>query len=111
MKPLAALNVCNKLLDCAPEAVVNSGATHNFATVHFNGGKHQVVQNGIQVRVANHDIITSTATNEFPFDNVPSKARACHKFPHLANHLLSVGQMCDLNMLVLFDANYVYIFN
>ena len=110
-KPLAALNVCNKLLDSVPTAVVDSGASHNFASNDFNGGKHQNVTDGIQVRVANHEIITSTATDEFPFENVPANARVCHKFPHLANHLLSVGQMCDANMLVLFDANYVYIFN
>ena len=104
-KPLAALNVCNKLLDCAPTAVVNSGTSHNFATVDYNGGKHQEVQNGIQVCVANQDIITSTATDEFPFANVTTNARICHKFPHLTNNLLSFGQMCDSNMLVLFDAN------
>ena len=107
LKPLAALNVCNKLLDCEPAAVVDSGASHNFATVQFNGGKHQEVSKAIQVRVANRDIITSIATDEFPFENVPSKACVCYKFPHLANHLLCVGQMCDLNMLILFDANYV----
>ena len=111
LKPLAVLNVCNKLLDCASKAIVNSSASHNFTTEHFNDGKHQAVQNSIQLCVANHDIITSTATDEFPLENVLSKARVCHKFPHLANNLLSVGQMCDLNMLVLFDANYVYIFN
>ena len=110
-KRLTALNVCNKLLDRAPKAVVNSGASHNFATVDYNGGKHQDVKNGIQVRVANHDIITSTATDEFPFENVPANARVCQKFPHLANHLSSVGKMCDANMLLLFDMNYVYIFN
>ena len=110
-KSLAALNVCNKLLDRTPKAVVDSGATHNFLSIDFNSGKHQNVNNGIQVRVANHEIITSTATDEFSFENVPTNACVCHKFPHLANHLLSVGQMCDANMLVLFDANYVYIFN
>ena len=110
-KPLTALNVCNKLLDRAPKAVVDSGASHNFTSLDFKSGKHQNVQNGIQVRVANHEVITSTATDKFPFKNVPTNAHVCHKFPHLANHLLSVGQMCDANMLVLFDANYVYIFN
>ena len=73
MKPLAALNVCNKLLDCEPKAVVDSGASHNFATVDFNSGKHQEVQNGIQVRVANYDIISSTTTDESLFENVPAK--------------------------------------
>ena len=106
-----ALTVCNKLLDHALAAVVNSDASHNFAMVQFNSGKHQDISRGIQVQVANYDIIISTATDKFPFANVPSKARVCHKFLHLTNHFLSIRQMCDLDMLVLFDANYVYIFN
>ena len=110
LKLLAALNVCNKLLDCAPTTVVDSGTSLNFAMVQFNSGKHQEVDKRIQVYITNHDIITSTATDEFPFENVSSEARVCSKFSHLANHLLSVGQMYDSNMLVLFDANYVYVF-
>ena len=107
-KQLAALNICNKLFDYAPKAVVDSGASHNFASININGGKHQNVNNGIQIHVAIHEIITSTATDEFSFENVPTNARVCHKYPHLANHLLSVGQMCDANMLVLFDVNYAF---
>ena len=63
------------------------------------------------MQVANREIITSTATDEFPFENVPSEAQVYYKFPHLANHLLSIGQLCDFNMIILFHANYVYIFN
>lgn len=65
----------------------------------------------MQVQAANSDIITSTAIDKFPFENVPSAVCVCHKFLHLANHILSVGQLCDSNMIVLLDANYVYIFN
>ena len=53
----------------------------------------------------------STGTEKFPFFDIPTNACICHKFPKLANHLISVGQLCDSNMFVAFDAHYCYVYN
>ena len=47
--------------------------------------------------------ITSTTTDKFSMLEPPA-TRLCYKFPHLIHHLISVGQLCDENFNVSFDA-------
>ena len=84
---------------------------NHFVPTSYNGGKHQLDPNGVLVWIANNNVIQSTATNELNIPTLPSPARTCYKFPTISQPLFSVGHVCDANMQVLFDKNYVQIFN
>ena len=64
----------------------------------------------MHVQIAYKTHMTSTATDKFPI-LAPPAARMYQNFPHLSHHLVSVGQLCDANLNVSFDAQSVYVTN
>lgn len=117
----AALSVCNKLLDRyqpSPaltsrehEGIIDSGASNHFAPTTYNGEDHRDDPTGVPVRVADDRIIRSAATDTFHLPGLPHRAHTCYKFPAKSKTLFSVGQVCDADMKVMFDRNYVHIYN
>ena len=105
----SALTVANVLLDKMPTGVIDSGATDHFVDTTYDGGAHRDTQDGIRVKVADNRIITATGTDLLPYEELPTTTRLCHKLPQLSAPLLSVGKFCDSGMIVLFDANNVYV--
>ena len=92
-----------------PTGVIDSGATDYFVDATYDGGAHRDTQDGIRVKVADNCIITATGTDLLPYEELPTTTRLCHKLPQLSAPLLSVGKFCDSGMIVLFDANNVYV--
>ena len=68
--------------------------------------KIQVADPGIDALCVDGNHITSTHTTDLTYHNLPSAARSCHIFPHLASgSLLSLGQFCDTCCEVWIDSS------
>eukprot|EP01034_Spumella_vulgaris_P024130 gene24130-30440_t len=66
---------------------------------------------GIYVSMPNGETIKSTHTATLDLPALPNAARTAHIFPGLTGSLLSISQMCDNGMTVIYDAHKVTVQN
>ena len=92
-------------------ATLDSGASYHFLQDTFNGTNHSNNEQGLPVETACGAIIKSNGTDAIPLPQVPRKARKCHKFASedLNMPLLSVKQLCDSDLAVVFQKDKVQV--
>lgn len=66
---------------------------------------------GIRVGCANGSIVRAVATEKLSLEALLDRARDCHKFIDITLPLISVPQLCDSNMEVLFNKISVAVTN
>ena len=88
---------------------LDSAATGHFLPENYEGTNHQSTPNGIRVGCANGSVMRAVATDHLDLRALPIAARKAHKFrtDEIAIPLISVPQLCESNMTVLFSKNTV----
>ena len=67
------------------------------------------MKEGLQVKLPDSLVITSTHTALLDIPQLPMKARRAHLFPDITHALLSIIMLCDQGYMAIFDDEHVYI--
>ena len=92
-------------------AAIDSGASGNYYPDDYVGDKHDPLAPVVTVGCANDAAIRSTARDSIRFKKLPPKAKVCHKFKDVTTPLISVSQLCQEDMTVMFDKKGVLVNN
>ena len=92
-------------------AAIDSGASGNYFPDTYDGGNHDPLAPVVTVGCANDAAIKSTARDTLRHKKLPPKARICHKFKDITTPLISVSQLCQIDMTVTFDKKGVLVNN
>ena len=93
------------------EANADSGTTGNYICVSDISMLCDVqpTSHGILVKMPNGSFIQSTHTARLNLPSLPAAAREAHVFPSLAGSLLSIGLLCDCDLIAIYDKDKVVI--
>ena len=90
-------------------AIADSGTTGHFLQIDSQCVDKRLTNEGLDVRLPDGSVITSTHTALLNIPQLPMKARRAHLFPDISHALLSISMLCDEGYMAIFDNKRVYI--
>ena len=86
------------------EAVLDSGASHNYLKLNSPCYEIKPTLNSISVSLPNKKMMKSTHEATLPMSQLSTEARTAHIFPNLIQSaLISITQLCDNGCKVIFS--------
>ena len=84
-------------------AIADSSTTCHFLQIQSECVDKQITNDGMQVKLLDGTIITSTHTALLNIEQLPMKARRAHLFPDIKHALLLISMLCDEGYMAIFD--------
>ena len=89
--------------------IANSGTTCHFLQIQSECVDKRGKNDGMQVKLPDGTITTSTHTVLLNIKQLPMKACSAHLFPDIKHVLLSISTLCNEGYMEIFDEEKVYI--